>query len=247
MRWILILLTLVCSIVLSQQPASNAPIAQQDQKARQPLPQPVVDRQLVEYTREFSGFTQWLVVAIVILAAVAVWQGVHLKRTVSSAEANAKRQLRAYVGIEDVWFDWCTRNNPDSGYSHNLRLRFKNYGATPAMLASVRWKRSTEAALSNNDAESLPEFGQMILPPSAGFERPLGSAPGLGHKDRFFVYGRFSYGDIFQMWHTVRFCYVHQWTEPSRPEAVGTSVFTPYGEYNYETRHETQKEAMAAT
>jgi hypothetical protein len=61
------------------------------------------------------------------------------------------------------------------------------------------------------------------------------------------VYGRFSYGDIFQMWHTVRFCYVHHWTEPSRPEAVGTSVFTPYGEYNYETRHETQKEAMAAT
>jgi hypothetical protein len=190
---------------------------------------------------------EWLVFAIVILAAVAVWQGVHLKRTVSSAEANAKRQLRAYVCIEDVFFDWLLRGNPQSGYTHDLRLRFKNYGATPAILASVRWKRSTEAALVNNDAESLLEFGQMILPPSARFARPLGSAPGLGHKDRFFVYGRFSYGDIFQMWHTVRFCYVHHWTEPSRPEAVGTSVFTPYGEYNYETRHETQKEAMAAT
>jgi|RhiMethySRZTD1v2_1073278.scaffolds.fasta_scaffold01080_2 hypothetical protein len=191
--------------------------------------------------------TQWLAFAVVILAAVAVWQGVQLKRTVASAEANAKRQLRAYVGIEDICFDSLMRDNPHSGYSHDLRLRFKNYGATPAVLASVRWKRSTEAALSSNDAESLPEFGQMILPPGAGFERPLGSAPGLGHEDRFFVYGRFSYGDIYQMWHTVRFCYVHHWAEPSRPEAAGTSVFTPYGEYNYETRHETQKEAMAAT
>ena len=245
MRWILILLTLVCSVALSQQPANNKPVAQQDQTAQQP--RPVMDRQLIEYTGELSRFTKWLAFAIVILAAVAVWQGVHLKRTAASAEANARRQLRAYVGIEDVCFDWLTRDDPHSGYSHDLRLRFKNYGATPAILASVRWKRSAEAALVNNDTESLLEFGQMILPPGAGFGRPLGSAPGLGHKDRFFVYGRFSYGDIFQMWHTVRFCYVHHWTEPSRPEAVGTSVFTPYGEYNYETRHETQKEAMAAT
>src|SRR5580765_1945381 len=104
MRWILILLTLVCSVALSQQPANNKPVAQQDQTAQQP--QPVIDRQLIEYTGELSRFTKWLAFAIVILAAVAVWQGVHLKRTAASAEANARRQLRAYVGIEDVCFDW---------------------------------------------------------------------------------------------------------------------------------------------
>src|SRR5262245_5450977 len=144
MRWILIFLALVCNVALSQQPTNSKPTVEKDQKAQL---QPVIDtsslakairesiqqlsekpdahadrklemdRQLVEYTRKLSRFTKWLVFATVILAGVAVWQGIHLKRTVHSAEDNAKRRLRAYVCIEDVVFDWLVRDNPHSGYS----------------------------------------------------------------------------------------------------------------------------------
>ncbi len=55
--------------------ATEKPDPHADEKAK-------ADRQLVEYTGELAAFTKWLVAATILLAAIAIWQGVQLMRTV---------------------------------------------------------------------------------------------------------------------------------------------------------------------
>src|SRR5262249_17997455 len=123
------------------------------------------------------------------LIAVGAWQGTLLRRTVVSAEDTAQKQLRAYVCIEDVFFDLKDRLRPQSGYTNDLRLRFKNYGQTPATVISIAWGHEYSLEVEPF-LEFLPDFGQMILPPGARFGRPMGAIHGYGHKgDGFFIYG----------------------------------------------------------
>lgn len=152
----------------------------------------------------------------------------------------ARRTLRAYVAVEDIFFvyKWLNAMEGVDGHkerSNKLKVRIKNYGKSPAHRTRVQIGLTTSKPPTNGfrpiefqypgDAEQMLHPEQRI-----GGDRPqtgdfVSSNPG------FYVYCRVSYQDVYKRWWVTNACYVFG-AEHGRPYD-----FTPYGDYNREEGH----------
>lgn len=102
------------------------------------------DGRLAEYTCELAvdtaqlaGFTKLLVLVTVGLAAVGVWQGTYIRRSVQVAERNFSELERAYVfpSARDVF-----GFGNDHPRNLRFRVRMRSLGRTPAIIKEVAIK-----------------------------------------------------------------------------------------------------------
>lgn len=159
---------------------------------------------------------------------------------VVGAEETAKRQLRAYVAMESVFF---AVGEIDALFAEtfrfagrvfttdNLKIRPKNYGSTPAFDTSIYCCAHT--ARPANFAINAALFGRQMLHP--GMEQSH-HVPSPKHAEEFSVWGHIVYRDIHNRWWRTNFFYAHQ----------KESVFIPEPEYNEEKGpYKTEAEALS--
>lgn len=61
-----------------------------------------IDRELAEYTGQLAFFTKWLVYVTVVLALIAIWQGVQLRRSVNLARKEFISTHRPKIILRDA-------------------------------------------------------------------------------------------------------------------------------------------------
>src|SRR5437879_12201204 len=94
--------------------------------------------------------TEWLLAllnALLVLYTARLW---HATRTlVLGAEDTAKRQLRAYISLEHIFFIESGLTNTGmsylSGDDYSVKIRIRNHGQTPAHQMTI-WSNSIEKA-----------------------------------------------------------------------------------------------------
>lgn len=151
---------------------------------------------------------------------------------------SAKRQLRAYIGVHDVFYPWNQNENDPMNRRKillppKLWIRVKNAGQTPGFDMRIRVglaRRRVDADFNFADRE-IDRGPQMLEQdrwvgakiPMRGTEydplKECGSVP-------FTVYGRIIYSDIYQRWWVTRFCYIYRSDYENR--------FDPYEDRNRE-------------
>lgn len=162
-------------------------------------------------------FTGLLFLATVVLAifTFGLW---------SSGGKNAKKQLRAYVALEDIYFVWENEFVPLPQRTHtNIeRIRVKNYGPTRASGMSIHITRT-----KNRDRPIFVpiEVSNYTLPPGQRFGRTLREdMEFFKDKNPFWTHGMITYCDIYDLWWVTEFCF----------EYVGNGRFVPDPEHNRE-------------
>jgi len=160
-----------------KQPASQQPIIvnvlppqkserEIEEEQRERNEKSKLDRRLVGLTADLAIFTAILAIATVVLAAAtaALWYAT--KKLVKGAEETARRQLRAYVGVQRCW---------QKGIANRPRFEiiFENFGQTPAK-NGLYWVALTISTYENpNDipieVQNPAEKGTFELPPGAAF------------------------------------------------------------------------------
>lgn len=172
--------------------------------------------------------------ALLFLATLALW--LSTRSLVKGAEETARKELRAYVATDDIFFvsyESATQLSVGLGgpstitkYTNQLEIAIKNYGRTPAHRMTIhcecsfnthdpRYKHGVAELL---DAEQMLHPGQRLsFPiPTVNEFRP--------HTSRFYVIGHITYNDIYNNWWITDFCYRYE----------GDGRFTPYGDQNSE-------------
>jgi hypothetical protein len=214
--------------------ASQKPDANADEKLK-------IDRKLSEYTGQLSVYTEklsnytlWLVIATIVLAIIALWQGRQLKRTVDTSVIESQPALSPYVVDMEKLHELpkpgvqVTFNGIVIFYSSILFI-FENYGKTPAII------RRVQADLFLTEKDSLPKVNFHDLPVhhheeiiQGGTKRDeLGKMAAVDLRKkvevdnkqfqellseakenfrRFFLVGVVIYDDVFGYRHTRRFC-----------------------------------------
>ena len=106
-------------------------------------------------------------------------------------EDTAHRQLRAYVHLEDIYFLYAedkTSDGVDRTFTDATKLRFKNYGQTPAFNVSIWIHRIPGRSAPdgfNPIYELAPHHVPLVLAPSQRFSTRIPIEKGYGHKDSF--------------------------------------------------------------
>src|SRR6266853_1712287 len=171
----------------------------------------------------------------------------------------AKKELRAYVALDDIYFRW-NRSSTDPEDRSDIvkgtgraprtpRIRVLNFGKTPANNMTIRIN-GTKADLK----ESFPKtylgrdhkvprqmlsptqrFGVWV-PVSAEFNPDEAGDPNGRVR---FVYGSIIYEDIYKRWWVNHFCYFYD------PDPSTKNRFIPHTEYNHEDEKEYSSEDAA--
>ena len=223
----------------SLEAASQKPSADTSEKSE-------LDRQLVKYTGELARFTEWLVYATIVIAAIGVFQGWQLKRTVDlgreefvATSNTSKYELRPYVGVENIFFTLEgaeERRGLVSYYAGSsiLKLIVKNFGKTPAYSVKIFTLILSIATEKDATGTFRPSFddpvfdGQVIYPDqSHTITFDQNEFPWMRFNFAgFLIYGKITYHDpLSRMDWTFEFC----------RQYIGGNEFTPYGTYNNET------------
>jgi hypothetical protein len=127
----------------------------------------------------------------------------HAEKAIRVAEISAQRQLRAYVHVEEI-----SMRHVNSEWSPNIRVKFRNFGLTPALKVIHKCSSSLvmvdEPKIPDREKTELvvdlgPSQDQtttMIIPLCMwdGFLKPI-IISGAG---KFFVFGEIAYFDISQ-------------------------------------------------
>jgi hypothetical protein len=142
---------------------------------------------------------------------------------VEETNDEAKRGLRAYVAVEEIYFA-----------KGGVKVRIKNYGKTPAHEVTL-WSNSATSEPPHDFAYPYngdPMVDEQMLHPLQTYARalPLGFSPTLVTR-AYFPYGRIVYRDIYARWWSTHFCYL----------AEGEGAFVPWGNHNKEEEHGAQR------
>jgi len=216
------------------------------------------ERKLVEYTEQLAQFTKGLVFATLILAGIAVWQGVHLRRTVDAAI----RGERPYLFPGDLK-EGLLPSGADALYIKSqvtskpwVTFLFHNIGRTPAILerwctvlylgaklpypAPIVQATAFEAKTPIRGGEWYPPGTDKQFPAglTCEYERSITETEVDAIKKGelfFFLYGYVIYRDFFGFVHEKRFCF--------KSFLKGLGVYG--GEaYNYEKSKRIPKERL---
>jgi hypothetical protein len=162
-------------------------------------------------------FTGLLFIATVVLAlfTFGLW---------SAGGKTAKKQLRAYVALEDIYFMWKDEFLPlaKREFSDTQRIRVKNYGPTSASNLRI----SVEKTMSRERPMHMSvEVASYTLPPNQRFGRTLTETLAFrSTTEPFWTHGEVSYTDIYGHWWVSEFCFRYD----------GMGRFTPDTEHNRE-------------
>jgi hypothetical protein len=232
--WLLFLLALSCdswaqssrqppkqeSPATQQQPANeqrgteHAPFIVQIQKPEQAQPKTTADTDKGPKQRSGNWFSGWtLSEKIAGIASVAAFlQFVALLVTIGVMVLNGRRQLRAYVFIENAGLYEGTMLNPPMAVHQNepgIVINFKNTGQTPAYRV-ISWTRIEIAEPINEEKLVVPPLAEIYptnlgpggtMPKTLWFGRALtpGEITDIATGVRaIYVYGRLEYYDAFK-------------------------------------------------
>jgi hypothetical protein len=92
---------------------------------------------------------------------------------------------------------------PERTLTGNFEIRVNNYGKTPGELWGVQWGFCEANAIPPEPDFFDGNFHDWIQPGVGN--RPLGSVPIPQHLKQPAIYGRFTYRDIFNQWHSAGF------------------------------------------
>jgi hypothetical protein len=187
-------------------------------------------------------------------------------RLVSGAEDTAKRQLRAYVGVDEISFNlphilipgWKAPDPlPPDGYVFEdfILITVRNFGATPAyeLRVMANWQPikpfgavvSPDFVFTDHAGPLRPSASQVLdrdqtFPATIKVKDLTGFQAAQNRIESLYVYGYVAYTDVYgRRWHR-HFCYV--W-EPWRNEG---HRFTPHTENNDETYEGERQPKMPA-
>jgi len=193
-----------------------------------------------------AAFTAALAAATITLIAVGLGQGHQLKRSVDAIQGTERRQLRAYVGVEEISFvlphldhlGWMAPDPPPDGYIYDdfILVKVRNFGATPAyeLRVGINWVPIIPFSIVLPPNAELPDHVG-VIPPStsqvldAGRPFPatinvndmLAFQQAVARVASLYIHGYIGYTDVYgRRWHR-KFRYV--W-EPYRSEGPR---FTP--------------------
>jgi hypothetical protein len=182
-------------------------------------------------------------------------QANHMSRSVEIMEAAERRQVRAYVGVSDIRFDFLHISDinwkapdplPASGYIYEdkILVTVKNFGETPAyeLRIVVNWRLLAPFGVHPPTDYSFPEYAP-VVPVTASEVLDKGhiftGTINVGDMRDFqaaeakvanlYVYGRILYTDVYGRRWRREYCYVY---EPWRRES---ERFTPHTGRNDET------------
>lgn len=138
-------------------------------------------------------------------AKMAESQAAIATESLNASQLTARSQLRAYMGMRDNGTTYDAMNG-------DIKLMFKNYGATPAKQVSL-WRRIVP------DTEMVGEFAysdeggwvsvNQITHPGQHFGQVVGKLVSPSPSHVFFVYGFVDYLDAFDKPWRYRFAYAH--------------------------------------
>lgn len=172
---------------------------------------------------------------LLFFATFALWWST--RSLVLGAEETSRKELRAYVATDDIFFDSYESISPLSArfggpstitkHTNQLKIAIKNYGRTPAHRLTIR----CECSFNIHDLRykhgitELLEAEQMLHPSQClNFSIPtVGEFQAI--TSRFYVIGNIHYCDIYNQWWVTEFCYRYE----------GDGRFTPYGNQNCES------------
>jgi hypothetical protein len=152
------------------------------------------------------------IVLALLTGALAVYTAKLWKATgrlIESGKVASQRQLRAYVGVDDV-----LRDEHVEGGVPRVSIMIKNFGATPAYKLGIAADAQIAFAVDQVPVATSTSKTLGHLPPGLGLRIPrpaglsIGTAP--GHEpdtsySRIFVYGCIEYVDTFGEPHFTRF------------------------------------------
>jgi hypothetical protein len=159
---------------------------------------------------------------LLFFATLALW--LSTRDLVNDAKDTAKRQLRAYVSIEKIFFKKSSAS-PLASTTDKLNIIVKNYGQSPAYRMTIR----CEPSFNSNQPGKNFEFSELLvdeqmLHPSQDFTVLVKKDPAFGFQAaNFYVFGRMVYHDIHGEWWITDVCYRYR-----------KGRFMPHGDQNYE-------------
>jgi hypothetical protein len=168
-----------------------------------------------------------LVIVGILQCAVYFFQWLWMIKTLNHTRESSEKGLRAYVGI--VW----NRGEETKFDSSVVRMRVINCGQTPAYQLkgvyswqaipgkNVPWPESKPYTIFKKSGSVATLVPQVEIT----LNIPLGdSSDGVPYKTfvershkgeiTLFLYGTFSYDDVFGKTHNTNFCFVHDSTSP---------------------------------
>jgi len=191
-----------------------------------------------------AGGLQLGAICIATYAALAAAQSANAaQEAIESARENARRELRAYMGVSEIW---CESFKPETDF--RVQIRFLNSGQTPAYDFNSEIRHVGPYDL-NTTPETLPQHIPSDTKPTKAICNPRDTkhsfisarlnAAQISWIDaglyRFWVYGHVTYRDVFENWYMRKFCfYVRQTDETNGTRAgfktcVGRSGCRPGG------------------
>ena len=197
-----------------------------------------IDGEMVKYTGQLSDFTMWLVIVTGVLAVVAIWQGVQLKRTVivteNAAEAIPKIE-RAYV-FATVKRIVNVSIGPSGTANVSAIVSFFNHGKTPAIITMLRAYSGIfefiPHELLEGTNERLPEG--LVIASGESFPLPvdisISNTEAMeveGLAKCFYCVGMIEYKDILGDIRETGFCWEYRQSEP------GGFIFCRKSKLNY--------------
>lgn len=157
-----------------------------------------------------------------VVLAIANW------KLVTGTDNNARRQLRAYIALNNIYFQ-----------REGLKVKVENYGQTPAHDMTI-WTWTTdeqpERGFVYDYPAKAPTVREQMLHPRQWYAHPASMhLPYTYMSAGFFPYGKVVYRDVFGQWWATRFCYLYE----------GDNSFEPWGDHNREDGpYKTREEAL---
>jgi hypothetical protein len=150
------------------------------------------------------------------------------KGLVSGADDIARRDLRAYVLLEDTFFVYkgeIRTYGPNREFTDDHKIRIKNFGRTPAFDMSI-WLHRASKEIPDKEIDGFLEktHSEQPLAPGHRYGPNFPIEYPFRHTDDFFFYGKMVYRDIYERWWVTRFGWQYQQKER----------FSPHGTHNRE-------------
>lgn len=208
------------------------------------------------YDTFFEHPTEWLLAlfnGLLVFYTARLWFST--KDLVEGAEDTARKELRAYVALDDIFFRWMLKPSQPGdrtiiheNHPPRPRIKVKNFGHTPAVNMTVRingqWTTMNAPFDKTYEGRNYPAPKQMLAP-TQEYETWAHMQGGREFKPLSFydpnlelivVYGAITYEDIYHRWLVTRFCYAYD----------GANRFIPYTDYNREDVYECERAALAS-
>jgi hypothetical protein len=193
-------------------------------------------------------FTALLVGVTARLAYVTwkLWRST--RRLVKDSKKTSKKELRAYVALEHIYFSTEKRQLPLGQTLEQmvkpLNIRIRNYGKTPSFETSIWCDGNTVKPISF-DARS-PGAGKQIISAANHYSIAVSQpeTPGPYKRDGpgGWMWGHLVYRDVFDRWWRTNFF----WRYHPPEDGKGEGLFSPETEYNEEKGpYKSETEALA--